>query len=223
MRVTLVLTGTFLLTTTFVCAQAPTPETKEAQANAARGIPPRASPTDYQAQAKAGSVTIAAEFAGHSVPKPEGPLSTEDFVVVEVGYFGAPSEKLKLSIEDFTLRINGKKGGLPSQPFGLVAGSLKDPEWQPPDQEESKPKSKSGLSTGANGGADSTPAPVHVPIELRRAMAQYVQKAALPEGERALPQAGLIFFRYAGRVKSIHSIELIYSGPAGNATLSLQP
>ena len=65
--------------------------------------------------------------------------------------------------------------------------------------------------------------PVHIPIEVQRAMAQKVQKAALPEGDRALPQAGLIFFLYRGKVKSIHSMELIYHGPAGEATLNLQP
>jgi hypothetical protein len=54
-------------------------------------------------------------------------------------------------------------------------------------------------------------------------MAQRVQKAALPEGDRTLPQAGLIFFQYRGKTQSIHSIELIYVGPAGKATLTLQP
>ena len=32
----------------------------------AKGLPPRAAPGDYQAQAKAGEVTIAAEFVGGS-------------------------------------------------------------------------------------------------------------------------------------------------------------
>jgi hypothetical protein len=213
--------ATVLLASSLLHAQ--TPESKEAQANEFRGIPPRATPADYPSQAKAGNVTIAAEFTGHSVPKPEGPLSTEDFVVVEIGFFGPPGSKLKLSIEDFSLRINGKKALLSSQPYGLVTGSLKDPEWVPPDQGETKSKSKSGLSTGGGGSTDSTPAVVHVPIELRHAMAEYARKSALPEGDRTLPQAGLIYFQYRSQVKSIHSIELIYSGPAGNATLALQP
>ena len=54
-------------------------------------------------------------------------------------------------------------------------------------------------------------------------MAQRVQKATLPEGDRALPQAGLIYFQYRGEAKGIHSVELIYDGPAGKATLALQP
>ena len=190
----------------------------------AKGLPPRATPADYQAQTKAGAVTIAAEFAGHSVPTAQGPLTTDDFVVVETGLFGAPDARMKISADDFSLRINGKKAPLPSLPYGMILSSVKDPEWQPP--EEAKSKSKGGLSTGGNGDqADSNapPPPVKIPIEVQRAMAQRVQKATLPEGDRTLPQAGLIYFQYRGKTQGIHSVELIYDGPAGKATLALQP
>ena len=203
-------------------AQAQEAPTKDAQINQAKGMPPRATPAEYQAQIQAGTVTIAAEFKGHSVPTMQGPLSTEDYVVVETALFGPPEARLKLSAEDFSLRLNGKKTALPSQPYGLVVGSLKDPEWEPPVPVEKK--SKTGLNTGGRGDqGDSTPAPVKIPIEVQRAMAQRTQKASLPEGDRALPQAGLLFFQYRGKPQSIHSIELIYTGPAGKATLPLQP
>lgn len=188
------------------------------------GLPPRAAPSDYQAQVKAGTVTIAAEFKGHSVTTPEKTLTTEEYVVVELGLFGPPEARIKLSIEDFSLRINGKKAPLPSQPYGLVAKNLKDPEWVPP--ESAAPKSKGSFGGGGGGGAgqnDPPPSPPKVPIELQRAMAQRVQKASLPEGDRPLPVAGLIFFQYRGKAESIRSIELMYSGPAGTATLALEP
>jgi hypothetical protein len=187
-------------------------------------MPPRTTPAEYQAQVQAGTVTIAAEFKGHSVPTMQGPLSTEDYVVVETALFAPPEARLKLSAEDFSLRINGKKAPLSSQPYGLVVGSVKDPEWEPPVPVEKK--SKTGMSGGGKGGQDdsnSPPAPVKIPIEVQRAMAQRVQKASLPEGDRALPQAGLLFFPYRGKAQGIHSIELIYTGPAGKATLPLQP
>ena len=85
------------------------------------------------------------------------------------------------------------------------------------------PKSKTSVGGGGQGEANAPPAPVQIPLAEKRAMAQRVQKAALPEGDRALPQAGLIFFQYRGKTQSIHSIELIYAGPAGKATLTLQP
>ena len=183
-----------------------------------KGLPPRASPAEYPAQAKAGAVTVAAEFMGHSVPTPDATYNTEDFVVVEAGLFGPAGARITLSQGDFSLRINGKKTASPSQPYELAYKSLKDPEWEPP----SKQKSKTSLGTGG-GDTDSTPAPVHMPLELRRTMEQRVQRAAMLEGDRALPQAGLLFFEYRGKTQNIRSLELIYSGSAGTATLALQP
>ena len=77
----------------------------------------------------------------------------------------------------------------------------------------------------AGGGKpDDTFKPViRMPIELKRTMQQRVQRASMPEGDRALPAAGLLFFEYRGRPESIRSLELIYSGPGGNANLALQP
>jgi hypothetical protein len=192
-----------------------------AQPSRAEGIPPRSAPTDYQAQAKAGDITIAADFAGHSVPTPEATLSTDDYVVVEIAFFGPPGSKLKLSTDDFSMRLNGKKKGLTSQPSELVFRSLKDPEWNPPEQKEKKSKT----SFGGGGDTDNSSAqlPPKVPFELRRTMSQRVEKASLPQGERPLPQAGLIFFDYHGKAASLHSIELVYKGPAGEATLTLTP
>jgi hypothetical protein len=50
-----------------------------------------------------------------------------------------------------------------------------------------------------------------------------VEKAALPEGDRALPEAGLLYFPYKGRENGISSVELIYDGSAGRAILTLHP
>ena len=191
-----------------------------------KGMPPRAAPADYQAQAQAGAVTVAAEFKGHSIPTLQGPLSSEDYVAIETGLFGSPGARMQISSGDFSLRINGKKTPLSSEPFGLVAGSVKDPEWEPPVSASAPPKSKtsvSGSGRGGQGEGNEPPPPVKIPIGVQRAMAQRVQRAALPEGDRALPQAGLLFFLYRGKTKSIQSIELIYAGPAGKATLMLQP
>ncbi len=116
----------------------PNPSTREAQINEAKGMPPRSSPADYPSQAHVGAITIAAEFAGHSIPRPEDPLSTEDYVVVETGFFGAPGQHITLSTDDFSLRINGKKAPLPSKPFEYVAATVKDPEWIPPINQRRK-------------------------------------------------------------------------------------
>jgi hypothetical protein len=207
---------------TALCLYPQTAPNKDVHSGEPQGIPPRAAPGDYQAHAQAGSVTVAAEFIGHFVPTSQGTLTTDDFVVVEAGLFGEPEARLKLSSEDFSLRINGRKMPLPSRPYGMVTGSLKDPDLEPPASSSSKPKTSIG-GGGGQGDSDTPPAPVHIPIEVQRAMAQRVQKASLAEGDRSLPQAGLIFFPYKGKGKDIRSIELLYNGPAGQATLPLQP
>lgn len=209
-----------------------TPPVKEAPVEI-KGLPPRPGPADYQDHEEIGKVTIAAEFQGHGVPTVQGNLTTENYVSVEAAFYGPPGARIKLAFDDFSLRINGKKT-VPSQPFGVVLGNVKDPEWVPPepviskehpnlvDREEARAEkqSSSGLSTG--GGTDKDPPPViRVPLAVQRALNQRVQKAALPEGERVLPVAGLVFFEYYGKVEKIHSIELIYAGAAGKATLTL--
>jgi hypothetical protein len=186
-----------------------------------KGMPPRATPGDYQAHAQAGALTIAAEYAGHSIPDPQSVLSTEDYVVVEVGVFGAPDAHLNLSYENFSLKINGKKTTYPAQEVTRIFKSLKDPEFEPAVKAEAKTKTNIGGSGGGGGAADSgLPPIVHIPIAVERGWEQKVQKLSLPEGDRPLPAAGLIFFEHHGKA---NSIELIYNGPAGKATLILQP
>src|SRR5205814_8909802 len=145
---------------------------------------------------------------GHAETTLQGTLSAEDYIVIEAGLFASPGARIKLSSDDFSLRINGKKTPLASQPYGVVVGSLKDPEWEPPVPAASKSKtSLGGGGKGEQGEGNAPPAPVQIPIGVQRAMAQRVQKAALPAGDRILPQAGLLFFQYRGKTQSIHSIE----------------
>jgi hypothetical protein len=200
-----------------------------------KGLPPRATPADYPEQAEAGKLTLAAEFQGHAVPTLQGNLTAEDYVTVEAAFFGPAGARAKLSYEDFSLRINGKKT-VPALPYGAVLANVKDPEWVPPEpvvskehpnlvdsaEERAQKPSSSGLKSG--GGPDQDPPPIiRVPLEVQRLLHQRVQKAALPEGDRALPVAGLIFFSYTGKVQKIRTIELLYAGAAGKATLTLEP
>ncbi len=201
----------------------------------AKGIPARTAPTDYQAQGQVGAYTIAAEFTGHGVPTPDAVYNTEDYVVVEVAFYGAKDSRLTLSAEDFTLRINGekpekgnkkasKKPPLASVNTELVRRSLKDPNWIPPQVEGGGEKSKTSFGGGGKGDQGSTPPPPpKMPIELQHIMVQRVQKAALLQGDRALPQAGLLFFQFNGKIQKIQSLELIYKGAAGEASIKLQP
>lgn len=200
------------------CAQAQAPAAKPAEVLEGEGAVPRAAPTDYQVQAKAGSVTIAADFSGHVIPTPDGLLNTEDFIVVEAALFGAQGEKLALSYKDFSLRVNGSKKILDGESYALV--DIRDPEWAPLEPEKSK--TSFGSSSGGGSANDPPPTPPKPPFDLQRKWVLRVKKLSFPEGERVLPSAGLLFFRYHGKEKGIHDMELIYAGPAGKTTLKLQ-
>jgi hypothetical protein len=217
MRASVVITA-FLGAT--VCLFAQNPGTETPVPGQAQGIPPRATPGDYQFKAQAGNLTIAAEFLGHSIPTSQGTVITEDYVVVEAAVFGPDGARAALAASDFMLRINGRTQPLQGAHFGLVFSSLKDPEWGPTPSETAKSKTSVGGQGG--GGSEPPPLPPKMPVPLRRAMEQRVQKAALPEGDRALPQAGLVFFQYRGKADGIHSVELTYNGAGGKATLALQ-
>jgi len=204
-------------------APAQTPPAKVAPAIEAPADPPRSSTSDYQGHAVAGAVTIAAEFTGHSVVTPLATFTTEDYVAVDVGFFGPPGSHLRLSHEDFSLRINGKKG-LPSQMYLPMFKSLKDPEYVPPeDLEKKKDTEDAGVPVVGQAESDRNPHWHPVPFEVQHRMEVRVEKASLPEGDRALPAAGLIFFQYGGREKGVSSVELVYEGPAGRAILALHP
>jgi hypothetical protein len=189
-----------------------------------KGLPPRGAPADYSAHVQAGAVTIAADFTGHNVGTQEGVLTTEAFVVVEAGVFGPPAARLTLSVEDFSVRINGAKKTLSAQPFDLVAASIKDPDFEQDDPAKSESKTiLTGTGQKAPGVDPNAPpaALVPVPFAVKRGWQQHTKRDSMLIGDRALPQAGLLFFQYGGGTKGIRSIELIYSGPAGKATLPL--
>src|SRR3954466_6843386 len=84
----------------------------------AQGLPPRTAPTEDQVVGKAGDVTLAADFLRHSVPPGQGARSTEEYVGVGLGMSGPPEAKTTISLDDFSLRINGKKTILKAQPYG---------------------------------------------------------------------------------------------------------
>jgi hypothetical protein len=199
-------------------ATSTTPQGANPIANEFKGMPPRAAPGDYATHVKVGDYTLALEFAGHNVPRPDDPLTTDEYVVVEAAMYGPAGSHLALSPQNFELHINDKKP-MTGSSFVVVASSLRDPEWIPPEQHKEKPKT----SFGGGGGEDTSTLPPKIPIELQRKMTMYIRDAALPVGERPLPVAGLLFFPYRGKTSGIHLLELTYTGPAGKAIVPLQP
>lgn len=216
-----------LLLTPLVPAQerAQAPALVPQKPEASKGIPVRTTPGDYQAHAQVGKITIAAEYDQHAVPDPTVNLTNDDFVVVEVALYGPPGTNLALNYEDFSLRLNGKKALLPAKPYAMVFKALKSPEYEPPS-EKMLDTSKGKTSVNTNGGSNTPditdpklPPIIHIPIEVSREWERKVHMSSLPEGERPLPQGGLIFFEHSGKT---NSAELVYNGPAGKVTIPIQ-
>lgn len=203
------------------------PAAPEAQKTEVKGMAPRTSPGDYQARVQVGKLTIAADFTEHSIAPPDATYNNDYYVTAEVAIYGPADSKLDLSTQNFSMKINGKKMPEPAVEFAAVFHDLKDPLYVSPDEAAyKKAKAEGGSGNGLSSGGGNQqadqgnlPPIIHIPITVERAMQQKVRLAALPEGERPLPAAGLVFFEHHGRV---NSAELMYNGPAGKATLRLQ-
>ena len=161
---------------------------------------------------------------GHGVPTAEGgPYSTENYVVVEAGLFGPPDAKIQLSYKDFSLRINVEKDLAEPQP--ALRDSLRQlerSEWEP---------ASFGVGRGSNQhrrrGEAASPGRQKVvpkmPIELRHVMEQRVLKGVdIGRRTRGFRRLGCCSSNIVrGDQGQIRSMELLYNGPTGKATLAL--
>ncbi len=200
----------------------------------AQGTRPKTSAADYPVHVEIGTVTLAAEYLVHSLPTPKGTLIATDYLIVDVAFFGPAFSRLKMSPDNFTLRINGSKGQpLTTEPPGMVAGSIKFPSTHPHLETTGSVSAGDGtVSVGprpppsrfpGDGNERTAQAPSVKEVQEENSIDFRVQNATLPEGEHNLPRSGLLYFFYRGKVKNIHSLDLYYEGPIGKAALKLLP
>lgn len=204
-----------------------------------QGLPPRARPDDYQARLRLPAITIAADYLARTVPLPDSPSTISNYLVLEVAVFPASSTRLTVASNHFSLRINARKTPVLPQAPGLVAAQIKYPDWEPgPQVTVGGSLGDAGVILGPappverfpgdpRGRRQRLPEPVPPHRDPGPGQPQptppdeFVQLAALPEGEIPLPAAGLLYFAFKGKTKSIRSLELLYSGPAGSGSLRL--
>lgn len=208
----------------------------------AQGTRPKTGAAEYAAHADLKDGAIGAENLGHSLAAAKGVTLVRDYLVVEVALY-ARNAPVKMRNEQFLLRINGRKAALGAQTAGMVAASLKYPDW------ESRPTLVAGGGIGNAGVVFGQPDPVerfpgdHRPAEQRRPVPNPVPPAptdssgveqaapepvedvvnhlALPEGDIRPPVSGYLFFPFKDKLKSIKTLDLVYEGPLGAATLRL--
>jgi hypothetical protein len=201
----------------------------------AQGTPPKTKPADYPVHIELGTVTLAAEYLVHTVPTLKGNLVASDYLVVEAAFFGPSFSRLKMSPDDFTLRINGKGEPLATELPGMVARSIQYPGARSHLEAAASVGIGDGtVSVGPSAppsqfpgdGNDRTPTgqgPTIKTVEDEASIEVRVQNATLPEGENSLPRSGLLYFYFRGKIKNIHALELFYEGTMGKATLKLLP
>jgi hypothetical protein len=207
----------------------------------AQGTPPKAKVSEYPVHASLDNgITLGAEYLVHAIPTSTGSQFTTDYLVVEVAFFSSRLTPVNLSSEHFLLRVNGQRVPLMTQSAGIVAASIKYPDWtdkarlvgtagvgnaqvifgqpQPVERFPGDPNARP-LPTRPrapepeNPTGEATAPPI--PIE------EQIERASLPTGDHVLPVSGVIFFPFRGKIKSLRSLELLYDGPAGKITLKL--
>jgi hypothetical protein len=170
-------------------------------------------PSDYPVRGSAADFSFGAEYMADSFSAEGQSFTVEDHLIVEIGVF--PKGEANVDLRRFTLRVNGKALLLTQTP-GMVAASLKYPDWN------SKPVVTAGAGPVILGRPpaverfpgdrrDQRRIPGQV-AEDRGPKTDYgtlVNNAAVPEGKRNKPVAGLIYFPYSKKLKTIRTLELL--------------
>jgi len=194
-------------------------------------MPARATPADYKAHTAINAEhTLAAEFQGRTVPAPSAAFVLKDYVVVEAALF---TRGYEFNTGRYSLRLNGKSPLLAQTP-GMVAASLKYPDWE--NQREMTATAGVGDANVILGRRNTTPrfpgdrrqpqpppgAPVKEVAVPENAAWDWVAKLAWEDGPVKGPAGGLLYFPYSGNLAKLKTIELIYNGPEGLVTLPLR-
>ncbi len=206
-----------------------------------RPLEPR-EPNEYAASAKLDDLTLAADYLVRSFGGDGAMYFARDYLVVEVAVLPKKGGGPEISPGHFFLRINGKKPELTAQPANFVAAALKYPDWEqrpelvaqggvgdrtvivgrqpqterfPGDQrpqQQRLPRPPRAPDAADRSGVERQPA---VPPE------EFALQQALNAGIVKGPVAGYLYFHWRGNPKKIRKVDLLYKGPAGEATLNL--
>ena len=207
----------------------------------AQGTTPKAKPGDYPVHAQLPGINIAAEYLAHSVPVNAGVLNARDYLVVEVAIFPGARDTPLIASGDFTLRINNRRAVLFAQTPGMVAASIKYPDWEVRPTLEAtagvgnadvilgRPPLTSRFPGDPRPDQSRLPRQPRVPDQTRSDGAEQpatepvdvsIARLALPEGAARTPVSGCLFFAFKGKSKTIHSLELLYG--SGNRATSIR-
>lgn len=191
------------------------------------GTEPKAKPEDYPVHGRSGDIAIGAEYMVRSISSPKTSFITNDYLVVEVGFF-PPRTGAVIGATRFTLRVNGSKEELLTQAPGMVAASVKYPDWS----NRREVVAQAGpviigppVPTERFPGDRRAPVPRRPPapqddgssgIEREEVSpSEVIEATALDEGPVRAARSGYLFFPYTGKLTKIKSVELVYRPESG--------
>lgn len=200
------------------------------------GTDPRPKASDYPVHGRAARAEIGAEYLSRTISEAGESYYTGIYLVVEVAVYPDKGVTLPVNSGDFQLRINGKKVPLVAQTPGIVAMSIRNPEWD---------RGNRGTvgSIGMGGGdiiigrpppverfpgdpqATRGPRPPRAPDEKEKVpqdRGEAALRLALPQVEAETGVSGLVYFAYKSKLNNIRRLELLYEGPAGRQVLVLR-
>jgi hypothetical protein len=208
----------------------------------AQGTTPKEKPEDYHVHSKLAGFELAADYLVHSMPVKGGVIDVNEYLVIEVAVFPTTREPAAITSGEFTLRINGHKSMLSAQTPGMVAASLKYPDWEvrptleasagvgnadvilgrpvqterfPGDPRPRQSRLPSRPKVGDQPSPTGEEKPPEAPLE------ETVQHSAFPEGVLAGTESGYLFFPFRGKTKSIRALELLYESQDGSRKTTL--
>jgi hypothetical protein len=205
---------------------------------AAQGTDPKQKSSDYSVQVEVGDADIGMEYMVRTLSHRANSIYVDDYLLVEVAVFPPENRKILVRATDFNLRVNGKKSLLHPQTPGMVAASLKYPDWAQtreltatagvgdrgiiigrPHAVGRFPGDPRPGATGRIPPAPKTPDPVPKREESLD-LNDLVSSAALPEGEMRFPVSGYLFFAWPDKLSKIRKVELLIRTSSGDTVVA---
>jgi len=192
---------------------------------AAGGTVTKPAGSDYAVSKTTVESTVAADYLVQSLSGSGQTYVADRHLVVEVAIFPATGKEVTVSLNSFTLCINGKRVALFAQTPEMVASSLKHPDWEYERQLTmagsvgdrgvilGRPPVSERFPGDPRPGRERLPNPPRVesvtPLAEPKSAAEIAVETALPEGRTRYSVSGHVYFPYGGKLKAIRSVALL--------------
>ena len=205
----------------------------------AQAIDPKAKASESPVHLTTPDVEIGAEYMVRSFGGDRMYIAP-DHLVVQIALYPLHKRIINVDSRTFRLRLNGKKDALFPQSPGMVAASVKYPDWRRrPTLVFGGGMGDTGISVGRPQPTarfpgdnrpvrDRLPAPpstgggVPRPESADPEPAELITVQALQEGPIRVPVTGYLYFGYEGKLTKLKSVELLYYEQPESAPIVLR-